>query len=121
MKTIYISHSRSMDYENEIYEPLLNSKIANMYKLVLPHSDEYDDVDTKDILISSDYLIAEVSYPAIGVGLEIGRAECNNVPIICIVKKGMKCSSSITRNFEVIEYIDINDMTNKLEERILNK
>ena len=104
MKTIYISHSHSMNYEDEIYKPLMDSKISSTYKLIFPHSILYDDVNTKDLLIHFDYLIAEVSYPGIGIGLELGRAECNSIPILCIIKKGFKCSSSIKRNFEVIEY-----------------
>lgn len=119
MKTIYISHSHSMNYEDEIYKPLLDSKISSIYNLIFPHSVLYDNVDTKEILIKSDYLIAEVSYPGTGIGLEIGRAECNNIPVICIIKKGFKCSSSIKRNFEVIEYSCIEDMIEKLEKMFL--
>ena len=114
-KTLYISHSHNMNYEDELYKPLLDSKIASTYKLILPHSSLYDDVDTKEVLINSDYLIAEVSYSGTGIGLELGRAECNNIPIICIIKKGFKCSSSVKRNFKVIEYFDSEDMIKKLE------
>ena len=119
MKTIYISHSHKMNYEEELYRPLLNSKISNLYKLIFPHSSEYDKVNTKDILIHSDLLIAEVSYVGIGIGMELGRAECNNIPIICIIKKGIKCSSSVKRNYKVIEYLDEEDMIKKLEELLL--
>lgn len=74
-KTIYISHSHNMNYEDELYKPLLDSK----------------------------------------------RAECNNIPIICIIKKGFKCSSSVKRNFKVIEYFDSEDMIKKLENIFLKK
>ena len=120
MKTIYVSHSHKMNYEGELYRPLLNSKISDIYKLILPHSNEYDEVDTKDILINSDYLIAEVSYSGTGIGLELGRAECNNIPIICIIKSGIKCSSSVKRNFDIIEYSGEDDMVSKLEKLLLN-
>ena len=110
-----------MDYEKELYKPLLNSKLTSEYRFILPHSREYDKVNTKEILINSDYLVAEVSFPATGVGLELGRAECNNVSIICFVKKGKKCSSSIERNFEVFEYNDSQEMIKKLEERLNGK
>lgn len=119
MKTIYFSHSHHVDYENEFYKPLLKSKISSCYKLVLPHGSLYDGTDTKEMLINSDYLIAEVSYPGTGIGLELGRAECHGVPIICIIKKGCKCSSSVKRSFEVIEYSNSEDMIQKLENMFL--
>ena len=84
---IYVSHSKKMDYEKELYKPLLDSKIGKENNFILPHSEEYNDVDTKQILINSDLLIAEVSIGGTGIGLELGRAECNDVKIICNKKK----------------------------------
>ena len=55
MKTIYISHSSNMNYEKELYEPLLKSSISKEFKLILPHSKRYKDIDTKNILINSNY------------------------------------------------------------------
>ena len=78
---------------------------------------EYDKVNTKDILINSDYLIAEVSYPGIGIGLELGRAECHNIPILCLIKRGIKRSSSIPRNFKIIEYNNEEDIINNNKKR----
>ena len=118
MKSVYISHSSNMDYEKELYQPLLSSKLADMYNFILPHSEKYKDIDTKNILIKSSCLIAEVSFPGTGIGLELGRAESNNIPIICVIKKGYKCSSSVKRNFKVIEYSDRKDLVNKLEKLI---
>lgn len=115
---IYVSHSKKMDYEKELYKPLLDSKIGKENNFILPHSEEYNDVDTKQILINSDLLIAEVSIGGTGIGLELGRAECNDVKIICIKKKGVKCNSSVNRNFKVLEYIDEKDMISQLEKEI---
>lgn len=53
-----------------------------------------------------------------GIGLELGRAECNNVKIICLIKSGIKCNTSVKRNFNVIEYSDENDMIKKLKNEI---
>ena len=118
---IYVSHSKKMDYKNELYKPLLESIIGLDNNLILPHSKEYDKVDTKQILINSDMLIAEVSIPGIGIGLELGRAECNNLQIVCLLKKGVKCNSSVKRNFIIIEYNDAIDMIGKLERFIYSK
>ena len=115
---IYISHSRKMNYEIDLYKPLLKSKIGVENDLILPHSKEYDGIDTKQILINSDLLIAEVSISGTGIGIELGRAECNNVRILCLLKKGKKCNSSVKRNFKVLEYVDQKDMINQLEKEI---
>jgi hypothetical protein len=115
---IYVSHSSKMNFEDELYKVLQNSNIGIYHNLILPHSKEYIDVDTKNIIMTSDLLIAEVTYPGTGIGLELGRAECSGVPIVCIVKDGIECSSSIKRNFDIIEYKDGDDMIKKLEEYI---
>ena len=115
---IYISHSKKLNYETELYKPLLKSRIGIENNLILPHSKEYNDIDTKQILIDSDLLIAEVSISGTGIGLELGRAESNNVRILCLLRKGIKCNSSVKRNFKVLEYNDENDMITQLEKEI---
>ena len=64
-------------------------------------------------------LIAEVSLPATGQGIELGWADYANTPILCIYEKKSKISSSlkfITNNF--IEYENTEDMINKLNDFI---
>ncbi len=61
-------------------------------------------VKTK-IIEKYDLVIAEVSLPATGLGIELGWADYSNTPILCIYEKGSKFSSFlkfITNNF--IEY-----------------
>lgn len=118
---IYISHSKKINYEQDLYIPLLNSKIGKENNLILPHSSKFNDIDTKEILITSDLLIAEISISGTGIGLELGRAECHGIPIICIIKKGIKCNSSVKRNFKILEYSDTLDMITKLENEINRK
>lgn len=113
---IYISHSNKFNYFDELYIPLLNSKIKEENELIFPHSKELENVDTKEILASCDVLIAEISNPAIGVGIEIGRAEACNLKIICLLKNGVKCNSSVKRVADnIIKYNNIQEMINKLE------
>ena len=76
-------------------------------------------MDTKQVLASCDVLIVEVSIPGLGIGLELGRAEARHVQIICLLKKGVSCNSSVKRNFPVIEYCDSIDMIKKLEDFLL--
>ncbi|KKU51719.1 MAG: hypothetical protein UX75_C0062G0006 [Candidatus Moranbacteria bacterium GW2011_GWE2_47_10] len=105
MKKIYVIHSRSFDYEGEIYSPLM--KIPN-FEFVFPHLKENEHVNSKDSIRGCDLVLADVSHPSIGAGIEIGRAEASGKPIIAIYKSGSKISSSlkfVTDNF--VEYEDL--------------
>ena len=116
---IYISHSSSYDYINEIYNPIIKSDLSKTNIFFFPHENKY--TNTKDSISSSDLVIAEVSRPSTGQGIEIGWASYSNTPILCIYKKGAEISSSlkfITNHF--IEYEDAKDMLEKIKE-FLNK
>ena len=110
---IYISHSSEYDYINKIYNPIKNSNLNEKNNFVLPHESKI--TNTKDVIANSDLLIAEVSEPSTGQGIELGWAN-NNTPILCIYEKGSKISSSlkfITNEF--IEYEDCEDMIEKIK------
>ncbi len=112
---IYISHSSKYDYVSKIYEPIKKSNLNKANNFFLPHEDKNNIVNTKDIISNYDLVIAEVSLPATGQGIELGWADYAKTPILCIYEKGTKISSSlkfITNQF--IEYEDINDMINKM-------
>ena len=112
---IYISHSSKYDYASKIYNPIKNSNLIKSNTIFLPHEDKNKIVNTKDIISNYDLVIAEVSLPATGQGIELGWADYAKTPILCIFEKGAKISSSlkfITNNF--IEYENINDMINKI-------
>lgn len=113
---LYVSHSRNIDYEECLYNPLLKSNIANRYELVLPHTKKWENINTKDVIRECDVLIAEITFPAIGVGIEIGRAEESNIRIIAVIKKGEKINSSVKRiTSEIIEYESVEELMKKLD------
>ena len=120
MKTIYIGHSRSFDYEHELYEPVRQLQLDENIKIILPYEKEGEHVKTKELFQKDcDLFIAEVSYPATGLGMELAYADIFEVPIICFFKSGSKISGSIkgvTNNF--VEYVDINDLQMKLSDEI---
>jgi nucleoside 2-deoxyribosyltransferase len=94
---IYISHSRNFDYKKDLYEPLKASGIAKEHEVIFPHDDSDKPYPTRDLLQSKgcDLIIAEVSYPATGQGIELGWASMLEIPIVCIYKEGAKVSSSL--------------------------
>ena len=84
---IYVSHSSSYDYINEIYNPIINSDISKTNTFFLPHENKNKITNTKDIIASYDLVIAEVSLPSTGQGIELGWASYANVHILCVYKK----------------------------------
>ncbi|MCI8383483.1 MAG: hypothetical protein HFJ33_01155 [Clostridia bacterium] len=114
---IYISHSSLYDYTNEIYKPIKNSNLFKSNTFFLPHEDKI--INTKDVISNCDLVIAEVSLPATGQGIELGWADYAKIPILCINKKGTEISSSlkfITNQF--IEYQSVEDMIKKMTDFI---
>lgn len=112
---IYISHSSEYDYINKIYNPIKNSSLSKSNTFYLPHEDKNNVIDSKDLIKNSDLVIAEVSLPSTGQGIELGWANYSKTPIVCIYEKGSKISSSlkfITKNF--IEYENSNDIIEKI-------
>lgn len=114
---IYVSHSSEYDYIDKIYNPIKNSNLSKKNTFILPHESKI--INTKDVISSSDLVIAEVSLPSTGQGIELGWASYSKTPIVCIYEKGAKISSSlkfITDKF--IEYENTEDMIEKIKEFI---
>jgi nucleoside 2-deoxyribosyltransferase len=111
---IYVIHSTSFDFAKELYEPLKNSEIYNRHTWYLPY--EMQEKDSKELIKNCDLIIAEISYPSTGSGIELGWANSFNKPIICFYKKGEKYSTSIRYiSNQIAEYESSNNMIQKLE------
>ena len=111
---IYVAHSRSFDYVNELYKPIRDN--IHGYEIILPHENNSNDPHDREFYKNIDLFIGEVSYPATGLGIELGFAYDDNKPIYCIYKKGNKISSSvkaITNN--IYEYSNIDEMVKIIE------
>jgi hypothetical protein len=117
MKKIYVSHSRYFDFKKELYEPIRSSELNNKYIFILPHEESEGLFDSRSLFINKgcDLVLADVSFPATGVGIELGWANISNIRVICIHKKDSKLASSlqiITKDF--IEYENTQDLISKL-------
>ncbi len=118
---IYISHSSKYDYKNKIYNPIKQSNLVRENTLFFQHDDNKI-VNTKEMIANYDLVIAEVTLPATGQGIELGWADYAKTPIVCLYEKGAKISSSlkfITKDF--IEYESEIDMINQISKYIQNK
>ncbi len=90
---IFVTHASNFDFENELYVPLRNSQLAVEHQFVFPEGGGYR--GTKDIIQGCDVVLAEVSYPSTGSGIEIGWANLLGKPIIGIHKSGTNISTSL--------------------------
>ena len=86
---IYVSHLRRGNYEEELYKSLLSSRLAEKHTFIFPHSKSQKPFNTKELFKDKrcDIVLAEISYPATGQGIELGWADMFNIPIYCIYKK----------------------------------
>lgn len=117
---IYLSHAKRYDFIGELYDPIKSSDLVKSYQFIFPHENDQV-IDCEKIFRNKecDLVIAEVSIPATGQGIELGYAEILEIPIICIYKKGSEVASSlkwISNKF--IEYTDANDLINKLKKEL---
>ena len=118
---IYVIHASNFDYINKLYEPLESSQVLEKHSLFFPHKDEAKEIKTKELIKNCDLVIAEVSLPSTGLGIELGWSDYVQTPILCVYEKGYKVSPSlklITNNF--IEYKDTNDLIDKISTFINN-
>ncbi len=112
---IYVSHSRDFDFESELYKPLRAFNLNSQHQFFLPH-EEGRSVDTQEEIKNSDLVLAEVSFPSTGQGVELGWANMLKVPIVCVSKAGSKVSGSLkylTQDFAV--YSDVPDLISKID------
>ncbi len=116
---IYVTHSSSFDYQNELYQPLRNSELNNIHEITLPHEHSTEQFSSKEYMKSCDLIVAEVSYPSTGQGIELGWANSYEVPVVCLYSKGTKPSEAlngISNTF--LEYKDGEDMIQKLTDYV---
>jgi hypothetical protein len=112
---IFVSHSSKFDYEKEIYQPIRNSVLNNQYEFFLPHENGLY-VNTKQIIQSSDLMLAEVSHPSVGSSIEIGWGDAFGLPLVCVYQANTEPSSALRfLAGDFIEYDNPEDLLNKLE------
>ena len=116
---IYLTHPTNFDFKKDLYQPLRQSELNANYEIVLPHEDGAAQFNSKEQMSDFDLVVAEVSFPSTGQGIELGWADMAGVPIICMYKKGQKYSYALKTISEMfIEYTDSEDFIRKLTEQI---
>jgi len=93
-----------------------------MNEVFLPQEKDKPEQITKERIEHCDLVIAEVSYPSTGQGIELGWADIYSRPIICVYQEKSVISHSlvfITNKF--ITYKTAEDLISQLEKMIQEK
>lgn len=116
---IFVAHSSDFDFETKLYVPLRESALATEHEVLLPQEGGSRDEITRQMINECDLLIADVSRPSLGTGIEIGWADAAGVPVIAISEEGSIVSFSIDNAItERLEYSDGEDLISKIEEAL---
>ncbi len=117
---IYVAHSTSFDFQKELYGPIKSCSLNKEHVFIFPHDVSSESFHSKEFFQKDcDLVIAEVSYPSTGLGIELGWADMLHVPIVCIAEKGSSVSGalhSVTETF--LEYSDTKELLEKIEATI---
>ena len=93
---IYVIHASNYpNYKEDLYKKIRDSELDQRYTITFPHEKSEQPIKSKDIITNSDLIIAEVSYPSTGLGIELGWADADLRKILCIHKAGTSPSSSL--------------------------
>jgi len=89
--SIYVIHSRKLNYKEEFYKPLLLSECAN-HNLILPLTEKYQEMYAKDLVDNSDVIITNLTDSTFSVFLETRWAIKAKKTILFLIKDKSKCS-----------------------------
>jgi len=112
---IYIIHASSYNFKDELYKPLRESKLNEYHSLILPYDVSESPINSKQTIQETNMVIAEVSYPSTGEGIDLGWANIYEKRIVCVHKTGSRYSETLKFiSTEFIEYSSSQDLVEKL-------
>jgi len=119
---VYLGHSRDIDYES-LYQSIENAKWSSKYNFLFPHKMDKNKLNGRDFYKKEniDIFIAEVSKSSTGLGIEMGWAYEEQIPIYCFHDQKSHPSNaylSVTNN--LIPYDNLKDFIHKLNNMLNN-
>lgn len=107
---VYVGHQNVTN--ESLHNLILNSEVLKKHQFIFGENV----ADEKDWLKKCEVMIADVSYPTIPLGIEMGWADNYKINIVCVCVKGTAISSHLTRMCkEFLIYTEIEDLVEKLE------
>lgn len=112
---VYVSHSSNFDFTSELYQPLKLSNLVNKFDFILPHDGQPYQSGAKDLIKTCAKVVAEISFPSTGSGIEIGWADAFEIPLIILHNNNVTPSRyyyDLAEN--VLSYGSVEEMITKL-------
>ena len=121
MQQVYfaVSYSHRKEFEEEI--SVLVQKAERLGFAICVFVDRYHFKETEEKKMmqtafqkidNSDFLIADLTHQSIGVGIELGYAHAQQIPVLYIRKKGSKLSTTAAGSADfIMTYKNADDMT----------
>ncbi len=96
---IYVTHSRDMNYREELYAPIQASAFSHTHRFIFPHEHSDAPYDSRALILERriDLVLAEVSLKSTAQGVEIGWADARGIPIAFLYKADAKPSNSLKK------------------------
>jgi hypothetical protein len=111
---IYLAHSSNFNFSEKLYSPIKESELSKDHEILFPQEGPVEEI-TRNMIEEADALLADVSQPSLGVGIEMGWADSFHVPVIAMNEKGSAPSFSIDNVVsERFEYENPEDMIEKI-------
>jgi hypothetical protein len=92
---IYCIHSTAFDFVADYYLEITQCSLLKEHEMIFPHLPGSPEIHSRSIIDKCDLVLAEVSYPSTGLGIELGWADSAGKPIVAVHKKDLIISSSI--------------------------
>ena len=117
---IYVGHSTSYNFREELYAPIQDSVLVREHTVVLPHVDSDEQFSSKEFFANDcELFIAEVSYASTGLGIEIGWADTQGVPILFVHAAGSKPSGALSAvEGEVVTYASAEELISIIQNTV---
>lgn len=86
---VYFVHSRRIDYNNDIYLPVLRSNILSKHTLIFPETNANKDTYYKDLMEKADIFIVDLTNPDTGLNMELKESILLKKPILALAKRSI--------------------------------
>lgn len=110
---IYVCHARGYNFQKCLYSPIKKTIAYQFHNIYLPHDKSAAHFDSKKLFnYKCDLVIAEISHPKIGLGIELGWANSLEIPIEAIIEADKVISESVQLIAQHITSYHSNNLNN---------
>lgn len=118
---VYFVHSRRIDFNKDIYLPVLRSNTLSKHTLIFPETEANKDTYYKDLMAKADVFVVDLTNPDTGFNLELKEAIILKKPILALAKKSIGYEEKYQKLLKnVIGYSNGTELAYYVETFVLN-